>query len=217
MPPLEAGRSFILDAMSSFGGVPVDLSELGADYVISSPNKCLEGVPGFSFVIAGRIALETTEGASRSVCLDLVAQWRALENNGQFRFTPPTHALLAFAQALRELRDEGGVAGRAMRYRANRSTLLQGMEALGFREYLPRERQSDIITAYRYPADDHFVFEDFYRRLAAKGFVIYPGKVSHADCFRIGTIGRISPADVEALVSAIAAVLDRADQATSPV
>jgi 2-aminoethylphosphonate-pyruvate transaminase len=185
--------------------VPLDLSRLGADYVISSANKCLQGVPGFAFVITRRAALEATEGRARTLSLDLYGQWRAFESNGQFRFTPPTHALLALAQALRELRDEGGVAGRAERYRANRAALLPAMRALGFREYLPRERQSDIITSYRYPADEQFVFEEFYRRLAAKGFVIYPGKVSHADCFRIGTIGQLSPRDVEALVAAIAA------------
>jgi 2-aminoethylphosphonate-pyruvate transaminase len=205
----ESGRSFIVDAMSSFGGVPLDVGQLAADYVISSANKCLEGVPGFSFVIARRAALDATAGWSRSLCLDLLAQWRGLESNGQFRFTPPTHALLAFAQALRELKDEGGVPGRAERYRANRAALLPGMQALGFREYLPRERQSDIITSYQYPADEGFVFEEFYRRLAAKGFVIYPGKVTHADCFRIGTIGRISPTDVEALLSAINAAFVR--------
>jgi 2-aminoethylphosphonate-pyruvate transaminase len=195
--------------MSSFGGVPLDLAELGADYVISSANKCLEGVPGFAFVIARRAALEATNGYARSVCLDLLAQWRAFESNGQFRFTPPTHALLAFAQALSELRDEGGVVGRAERYRANRAALLPAMQALGFAEYLPRDRQSDIITSYRYPADERFVFDDFYRELSAQGFVIYPGKVSHADCFRIGTIGRIFPADIEALVAAIATSLQR--------
>jgi 2-aminoethylphosphonate-pyruvate transaminase len=178
---------------------------LGADYVVSSANKCLEGVPGFAFVIARRAALEATAGCARTLSLDLLAQWRALESNGQFRFTPPTHALLAFAEALRELRAEGGVAVRAERYRANRAALLPAMEALGFREYLPRDRQSDIITSFRYPSDAQFVFEEFYRRLAGKGFVIYPGKVSHADCFRIGAIGRIFPADVKALVCAIAA------------
>ena len=204
-----SGRSFILDAMSSFGGVPLDLSELEADYVISSANKCLEGVPGFAFVIARRAALKATEGRARTISLDLLAQLRAFESNGQFRFTPPTHALLAFAQALRELRDEGGVAGRAQRYRANRAALLRGMQALGFDEYLTRDRQSDIITSYRYPARGRFVFDEFYRELAAEGFVIYPGKVSHADCFRIGTIGRIFPEDVEALVAAIGDCLRR--------
>ena len=201
------GCDLIVDAMSSFGGVPLDVSTWEADYVISSPNKCLEGVPGFAFVIARQWAIEATAGWSRSVSLDLSAQVRGLEANGQFRFTPPTHALLAFAQALREFRAEGGVAGRAQRFHANRAALLAGMRRLGFREYLAPERQSDIITSFRYPTDPAFDFPEFYRRLAERGFVIYPGKVSHADCFRIGTIGRISVDDVNALVAAIERVL----------
>jgi len=189
--------------MSSFGGVPLDLSKLEIDYLISSPNKCLEGIPGFSFVLARREALEATKGRARSVSLDLLAQWEALERNGQFRFTPPTHALLAFARALEELREEGGVSARAARYRANHETLRTGMRRRGFIEYLPAERQSHIITAFRYPDDANFRFEDFYRRLRADGFVIYPGKSSQADCFRIGTIGRINRENVRDLVSAI--------------
>ena len=203
----ERGCRLIVDAMSSFGGVPLDLLQLHADYVVSSANKCLEGVPGFGFVIARRAALEATEAWSRSISLDLFAQWQGLERNGQFRFTPPTHALLASAQALRELREEGGVPARVKRYRANHDALLSGMRELGFREYLVRERQSHVITAFRYPSDEGFNFEEFYRRLAEKGLIIYPGKVSQADCFRIGTIGRISPDDVRRLVSAVADVL----------
>jgi 2-aminoethylphosphonate-pyruvate transaminase len=203
----ESGCRLIIDAMSSFGGVPLDAGTLQPDYLISSANKCLEGVPGFSFVIARRAALEQTAGWARSVSLDLHAQWRGFETNGQFRFTPPTHALLAFAQALREFRAEGGVAARARRFRANRSALLAGMRRLGFREYLAAERQSDIITSFRYPEDPAFDFPAFYQRLARRGFVIYPGKVSHADCFRIGTIGRIAVDDVNALVAAIEDVL----------
>ena len=201
------GCQFIVDAMSSFGGVPLDLRELRADYLVSSANKCLEGVPGFSFVLARRAALEATKGWARSVSLDLLAQWQAIERTGQFRFTPPTHALLAFAQALREFREEGGVAARAQRYRANHETLVAGMRGLGFSEYLASQQQSDIITSFRYPDDRAFIFEEFYQRLAASGFVIYPGKVSRADCFRIGTIGRISTADVKALVAEVSHVL----------
>jgi len=205
----EHGAGFIIDAMSSFGGVPLNLPILQPDYVISSANKCLEGVPGFSFVIAQRAALEATAGYARTVSLDLLAQWQGLERNGQFRFTPPTHALLAFAQALKELREEGGGAARAQRYRVNHEALLTGMRDLGFREFLAPERQSDIITSFRYPDDPGFLFDEFYQRLAAKGFVIYPGKVSQADCFRIGTIGRISIADVKALVREIGHALER--------
>jgi 2-aminoethylphosphonate-pyruvate transaminase len=193
--------------MSSFGGVPIDFSAMQPDYLVSSANKCLEGVPGFSYVLARREALESTAGSARSVSLDLLAQWQGFERDGQFRFTPPTHALLAFSQAMEELRREGGVAGRAERYRANRNALLAGMRRLGFREYLAPERQSDIITSFRYPEDPAFDFAEFYRRLAAQGMVIYPGKVSHADCFRIGTIGQIFPEQVEALVSEIERVL----------
>jgi len=206
---VKAGdREFIVDAMSSFGGVSLDLSKLEIDYLISSPNKCLESVPGFSFVLARRQALEATKGRARSVSLDLLAQWEALEGNGQFRFTPPTHALLAFARALEELSEEGGVSARVARYRANHETLRRGMHRLGFAEFLPAERQSNIITAFRYPDGPNFRFEDFYRRLRAHGFLIYPGKLSQRDCFRIGTIGRINEDDMGDLVAAIGEVLD---------
>jgi 2-aminoethylphosphonate-pyruvate transaminase len=205
---VKAGnREFIVDAMSSFGGVPVDLSKLEIDYLISSPTKCLEGVPGFCFVLARREALEATKGRARSISLDLLAQWEGLEGNGQFRFTPPTQALLAFARALEELHEEGGVSARAARYRANHETLQTGMRRLGFAEYLPARRQSNVISAFRYPDNPNFRFLDFYRRLRARGFVIYPGRFSQTDCFRIGTIGRINAEDVGDLVAAIAEVL----------
>ncbi|HIP73519.1 MAG TPA: 2-aminoethylphosphonate--pyruvate transaminase, partial [Anaerolineae bacterium] len=133
------GRVYFVDAMSSFGAVPLNLAEARVDFLVSSANKCIEGVPGFSFVLARRKALLAAEGFARSVSLDLLAQWRGLEANGQFRFTPPTHALLAFRQALAELAQEGSVDGRAARYRRNYETLLAGMRRLGFREYLQPE------------------------------------------------------------------------------
>jgi 2-aminoethylphosphonate-pyruvate transaminase len=200
-------REFIVDAMSSFGAIPLNLSEGGFDYLISSANKCIEGVPGFAFVLARREALLAVEGRARTLSLDLLAQWQGLEKDGQFRFTPPTHALLAFAQALKELAEEGGVAGRGARYRTNHAALLQGMTALGFRPYLSPELQSFIITTFHYPADPKFVFEQFYQRLFLKGFVIYPGKLTRLDCFRIGNIGRLYPDDIRALLTAIHAVL----------
>lgn len=203
-----AGRKLIVDAMSSFGAVPIDLEAAGVDYLVSSANKCIEGVPGFSFVLARRAALLETEGWARSLTLDLYAQWRGLEDNGQFRFTPPTHALLAFRQALLELDEEGGVAGRAARYRANREVCREGMRRLGFAEFLLGELgRGYIITSYRFPADPRFDFAAFYRNLSDRGFVIYPGKVSNADCFRIGHIGRLGPEDTRALLAAIEEVL----------
>jgi 2-aminoethylphosphonate-pyruvate transaminase len=198
----SAGREYIVDAMSSFGGIPFNLAEFRIDYMISSANKCLEGVPGFAFVLARRNRLLETQGRARSLSFDLLAQWQGLESGGQFRFTPPTHAILACRQAIRELEEEGGVAGRARRYAENRQVLRAGMSRLGFREYLRPEYQSDIITSYLYP-QKNFDFEKFYESLAGRGFVIYPGKVSNAECFRIGTIGRIYPADISNLVDAI--------------
>jgi 2-aminoethylphosphonate-pyruvate transaminase len=203
----QHGRRYIVDSMSAFGAVPLDLVASGVHYLISSSNKCIEGVPGFSFVVCRRDALEEAEGRARTLCLDLLDQWRGLEGTGQFRFTPPTHATLAFLQALRELEREGGVAGRAARYQRNHQMLVRGMRAMGFQEYLTPEHQGHIITSFQYPVDPRFEFEDFYRRLAARGMVIYPGKVSDAACFRIGTIGRLFEADVEALLAAIREVL----------
>lgn len=201
------GRVFAVDAMSSFGGLPLDLEAAGIDYLISSANKCVEGVPGFSFVLARRAALLATEGWARSLSLDLLGQWKGFEKNGQFRFTPPTHALLAFAQALRELADEAGIAARNARYAANHRTLLAGMSALGFRPLLRSEVQSPIITAFHFPKDDAFGFDAFYRRLSDRGMIIYPGKLTQVNTFRIGTIGRLFPADLEQLVQAVSGAL----------
>lgn len=201
-------RTFIVDAMSSFGGVPMDIRGWGVDFLISSANKCIQGVPGFAFVLARRALLAEAEGRARSVSLDLVSQWKGMETDGQFRFTPPTHALLAFWQALQELEAEGGTTGRASRYAENAKILVQGMRELGFEPYLSPQHQSHVITSFYYLEHPNFDFKDFYRHLSDKGFVIYPGKLSDSDCFRIGTIGHIFPKDVRALLVAIQESLD---------
>lgn len=198
---------YFVDSMSAFGAVPFDFVACQIDFLVSSANKCIEGVPGFGFALCRREALLGAEKTARTVSLDLCAQWQGLEKNGQFRFTPPTHVLLAFDQALTELVDEGGVAARYNRYRANHAVLRAGMKELGFAEYVSPDLQGPIITSFRYPEDSRFQFEDFYNRLSDKGFVIYPGKVSDADCFRIGTIGRIFENDVRSLLRAIREVV----------
>jgi 2-aminoethylphosphonate-pyruvate transaminase len=201
------GRSFIVDSMSAFGAVPIDFEACGIDYLVSSANKCIEGVPGFAFVICRRETLVATRGWARSLSLDLLSQWEGLEATGQFRFTPPTHAILAFDQALAELEAEGGVKGRGARYAHNHRTLDAGMNSLGFEPYLAPRDQGYIITAFRYPEHPKFRFEEFYRRLSAAGFVIYPGVVSDADTFRIGTIGQIFESDLRSLLAAIREIL----------
>jgi len=197
---------FIVDAMSSFGAVPIDLEADGIDFLISSANKCLEGVPGFCFVIARREPLLANENSARCLSLNLAEQFRSFEKNGQFRFSPPTHTLLAFEQALKECIAEGGVTARGARYRTNHTALIGRMMQLGFKPFLPPEIQSCIITAFHCPADVRFQFADFYRRLSDKGFIIYPGKLTHAETFRIANIGHIFLADICALVHAIAEV-----------
>jgi 2-aminoethylphosphonate-pyruvate transaminase len=192
--------------MSAFGAVPFDLAACNIDYLVSSANKCIEGVPGFGFAICRREKLVATAGWARTLCLDLLDQWKGLESNGQFRFTPPTHTILAFEQALNELAAEGGVHGRARRYRENYECLIAGMRKMGFEEYVPADLQGYIITSFHYPRDETFDFEEFHQRLNERGFVIYPGKVTDADCFRIGNIGRIFAEDVRALLAAIAEV-----------
>jgi 2-aminoethylphosphonate-pyruvate transaminase len=202
-----AKRTFIVDAMSSFGAIPISLQNDAIDFLISSANKCIQGVPGFSFVLASREKLEATKGLARTLSLDLYEQWRGLEQDGQFRFTPPTHALLAFAQALDELDREGGVAGRNRRYSANQKLLASGMTDLGFIPYLPSAVQSPIITAFHYPPHPNFRFDEFYSRLSDLGMVIYPGKLTTVECFRLGNIGDLHAPDIRSLVQAIEQVL----------
>ena len=203
----HGGAVYIVDAMSSFGAIEVDLASARIDFLISSANKCIEGVPGFGFVLARRRRLVEAKGRARTLSLDLHAQWAGLEADGQFRFTPPTHVLIAFHQALLELEAEGGVIRRSARYRANHVALMHGMKKLGFQPYLAPEDLSCIITTFRYPADPRFSFPEFYQRLSGLGFVIYSGKLTAEPCFRIGTIGHLFPEQFEALLDAIRSVL----------
>lgn len=197
-------RIFIVDAMSTFGGVPMDLDTLGIDFIISSANKCIQGVPGFGFTVCKRERLEACEGQARSLSLDLFDQWRTMEQSrGKWRYTSPTHTVRAFAQALLELEEEGGVAARHARYCENHRILIEGMEGLGIPCLLPRALQSPIITAFYNPDSPDYTFNEFYTRLKKGGFVIYPGKVTDVDTFRVGSIGHVFPDDFRALIESV--------------
>lgn len=200
-------KVFVVDAMSSFGGVEIDMSGWDINFLISSSNKCIEGIPGFAFALCSKNELIKSKGRARSLCLDLYAQWEGLESSGQFRFTPPTLSIMAFRQALRELEMEGGIPGRARRYKANKNVLDDGMSGLGFNQYLKPEIQGHIISSFLYPKDASFNFERFYHALNDRGYVIYPGKLSKENAFRIGNIGQIFPEDVRSLIRAIKEVL----------
>ncbi len=201
------GKRLIIDAMSSFGALPLSLSEAGIHFLISSSNKCIEGIPGFSFILAEREALEECRGLSRTVSLDLYEQWKGLETNGQFRFTPPVQALMAFRQAQKELVAEGGVEERGKRYAANHRILLEGMIKMGFDPYIDPEHQAPIITTFLNPKDQAFDFQKFYNELNNRECVIYPGKLTHADSFRIGNIGQLHSGHIHTLLDAIGEVV----------
>jgi 2-aminoethylphosphonate-pyruvate transaminase len=203
----SAKRGLIVDAMSSFGAIPIDLRLTPIDVLISSSNKCLEGVPGIGIVLARRSRLEASANACHSLSLDLHDQWRAFENNGQWRFTPPTHVLAALDAALDGLDAEGGIAGRFARYLDNCRALSAGLSALGAEVLLKESLQAPIIVTFRMPADPAFRFERFYDALAERGYLIYPGKLTGVDSFRVGCIGQVHAADIEGFLAAARASL----------
>lgn len=192
-----AGKTFIVDAMSSFGGVAIDVAGIRIDFLISSANKCVQGVPGFSYILCKKDALMCCEGKSKSVSLDLYDQWVTMNKDGKWRFTSPTHVVLAFAKALEELEKEGGVAAREKRYRENNERLIARMKEMGIRPYIDAAHQGPIITTFFYPENKNFSFEEMYNYIKERGYAIYPGKVTDADTFRIGNIGEIYLEDVD--------------------
>lgn len=195
----EQGKVFIVDAMSSFGGVDIPVKEWGIDFIISSANKCIQGVPGFSFIIARKDLLLESKGKARSLSLDLYDQWKTMSIDGKWRFTSPTHVVLAFAQALKEMREEGGIEARNRRYTENNQLLIKKMAELGIYPYIGDAHQGPIITTFYYPEQVSFKFEDMYAYIKERGYAIYPGKVTEAETFRIGNIGEIYKEDIERL------------------
>jgi 2-aminoethylphosphonate-pyruvate transaminase len=197
-----AGRKLLIDSMSAFGALQLEATDFPFEAVVSSANKCIEGVPGFGFVLARKEALDASKGNCHSLSLDLHAQWANMEKSGQWRFTPPTHVVAAFLQALKEHEEEGGVAARGARYTHNRDVMVAGMRELGFETLLSDEWLSPIIVTFFCPADPKFSFDDFYELMKSKGFIIYPGKLTIADSFRIGCIGRMDETVMRDVVKA---------------
>ncbi len=191
-----AGKTMIVDAMSSFGGVDIEVGKLGIDFIISSANKCIQGVPGFSFIICKREKLMECKGRARSLSLDLYDQWETMEKDGKWRFTSPTHTVLAFAKAMEEMEEEGGISARSERYYHNNRLLIQRMKEMGIQTYIGSKHQGPIITTFLYPKNHQFSFRDMYEYIKERGYAIYPGKVTDADTFRIGNIGEIYEEDI---------------------
>ena len=200
--------SLFIDAMSAFGALPLSSKNITFDAVAASSNKCLEGVPGVGFILVKNNVIENAKGNSHSLSLDLYDQWQAMEKNKQWRFTPPTHVLAAFSQAIKEHDKEGGVNGRYKRYKKNCQIICNGMKELGFEQLLPDELQAPIIITFKQPKDSNFNFEKFYNALSEKDFLIYPGKLTVAATFRVGCIGNLNENDMKETVLAIKEVVN---------
>lgn len=203
-----AGRKLLIDSMSAFGAIPLEPEKLGCAAFVSSANKCIEGVPGFGFVIALKSELAAAKGNAHSLSLDVEAQWSTMNKTGQWRFTPPTHVVAAFVEALRHHALEGGVAGRGARYVRNRDVMVDGMRALGFETLLADRWLSPIIVTFFCPADPAFAFDRFYELMKDRGFIIYPGKLTVVDSFRVGCIGQMDEHVMRKVVTAAKEALD---------
>ena len=193
------GKVFIVDAMSSFGGVEIPVADWGIDFIISSANKCIQGVPGFSFIICKLSELKKCEGKAVSLSLDLYDQWKGM-HDGKWRYTSPTHVVLAFAKAIEEMKEEGGIPARNKRYVENEKFLVSEMAKLGYKTYIDEAHQGPIITTFFYPENCNYTFKEMYEFIKARGYAIYPGKVTEAETFRIGNIGEIYKEDIEKLI-----------------
>ena len=203
-----AGRKVLIDSMSAFGAVPLDVARVKYTAMVSSANKCIEGVPGFGFVIARTDEIVAAKGNCHSLSLDVHAQWATMEKTGQWRFTPPTHVVAAFLKALEGHQAEGGVAGRGARYTRNRDVMIEGLRELGFETLLADRWLSPIIVTFFCPADPKFSFQAFYETMRSKGFIIYPGKLTVVDSFRVGCIGQMDEAVMRKVVVAARETLD---------
>jgi 2-aminoethylphosphonate-pyruvate transaminase len=197
------GKSLIVDAMSSFGALPIDASQMPFDALIAASGKCIEGPPGMGFVIARKAALARTEGNCTSLSLDLHDQWQYMEKTTQWRYTPPTHVVVALAAALEAFAAEGGQAARLARYTRNCEVLVRGMAELGFKPFLDPGIQAPIIVTFHAPADPRYTFREFYDRVRDKGFILYPGKLTQVETFRVGCIGAIGPEEMRHAVNAV--------------
>jgi len=201
------GKGLIVDAMSSFAALEIDARKVRFDALVAASGKCLEGVPGMGFVFIRKAILDGCAGRSQSLAMDLHDQYIYMEKTTQWRFTPPTHVVVALAEAIAQFEEEGGQPARLARYQRNYSTLVDGMARLGFRPFLDPAIQAPIIVTFHAPADSRYEFKRFYASARERGFVLYPGKLTQVETFRVGCIGAIGPREMEQAVHAIAGAL----------
>jgi 2-aminoethylphosphonate-pyruvate transaminase len=197
------GKGLIVDAMSSFGALPIDAREIRVDALVAASGKCLEGVPGMGFVFLRKAIVEGCAGNSQSLAMDLHDQYVYMEKTGQWRFTPPTHVVVALAEAIAQFDEEGGQPARLARYTDNYRTLIDGMSRLGFMPFLDASVQAPIIVTFHAPGDSRYDFKTFYALAREHGFLLYPGKLTQVETFRVGCIGAIGRHEIEQAVHAV--------------
>jgi 2-aminoethylphosphonate-pyruvate transaminase len=197
------GKGLIVDAMSSFGALPIDAREVRFDALVAASGKCLEGVPGMGFVFLRKAIVEGCAGNSQSLAMDLHDQHVYMEKTGQWRFTPPTHVVVALAEAIAQFEAEGGQPARLARYTDNYRTLVDGMGRLGFMPFLDPAVQAPIIVTFHAPGDPRYAFRSFYEAAKAHGFILYPGKLTQIETFRVGCIGAIGRNEMQQAVHAV--------------
>jgi len=201
------GKGLIVDAMSSFAALEIDARKVHFDALVAASGKCLEGVPGMGFVFIRKAILPQCEGNNSSLAMDLYDQYIYMEKTGQWRFTPPTHVLVALNEAIAQFEEEGGQTARLKRYQSNCRTLVEGMAALGFKPFLDPAIQAPIIVTFHAPADPRYQFKTFYDIAKKNGFILYPGKLTQVETFRVGCIGAIGPVEMAQAVHAVALTL----------
>ena len=187
----------IVDAMSSYAGLPIDLQRHQIDYLISSSNKCIQGMAGVSFVIANKERLKATSKVSpRNLYLNLWNNHSYIEQTGQFQFTPPVQIVYALNQALDEFFKESQ-SGRTARYVKSYETLLKGIEETGLKMLLPKSQHSKLLTAIVEPKSTEYNFKEMHDHFYENNVTIYPGKGAKKDTFRIANIGAIDYRDMK--------------------
>jgi 2-aminoethylphosphonate-pyruvate transaminase len=210
------GKGLIVDAMSSFAALPIDARSMRFDALVAASGKCLEGVPGMGFVFLRKAVLDACAGNSQSLAMDLHDQHAYMEKTGQWRFTPPTHVVVALAEAITQFEEEGGQPARLARYTDNCRTLVDGMSALGLRPFLAPQHQAPIIVTFHAPDHPAYEFKRFYAEAKQRGFMLYPGKLTTVETFRVGCIGAIGRQELQQAVDAVAASLHALGIPTTP-
>jgi len=201
------GIECIVDAMSSYAGIPINIKEMNADFLISSSNKCIQGMAGLSFVISRVSSLDKLNNIPpRSLYLDLLGQFQSLKKTNQMRFTPAVQIFYALEQALNEYFEETAIR-RYERYKNSYDVLIRGLKDLGFKLYLPDHLHSKLLTTIYEPTNSAYSFNEMHDYLYEKGYTIYPGKCNNENTFRIANIGQIDQTDIIGFIEKLEAYL----------